>query len=116
MFPMFLTFLVVTSGLGVLLWFGFHRIAMHLRGNREVTRAVFEHVLIPLFGRKGEPEFETGPDGKVLSFDADESLAGSARVGNWMGGVHAPPFLCPERNAMTLEERLERIDAMLACW
>lgn len=73
MFLMFLTFVVVMSGLGVLLWFGFHRIALHLRGNPEATRAVVEHVLIPLFGRKEAKEFETGPDGKVRSFDADES-------------------------------------------
>jgi hypothetical protein len=73
MFLMFLTFLVVMSGIGVLLWFGFHRIALHLRGNPEATRAVVEHVLIPLFGRKEATEFETGPDGKVRCFDADES-------------------------------------------
>jgi hypothetical protein len=73
MFLMFLTFVVVMSGLGVLLWFGFHRIAMHLRGNPEATRAVVEHVLIPLFGRKEATEFESKPDGTLKCFDADES-------------------------------------------
>lgn len=73
MFLMFLTFVVVMSGLCVLLWLGFHRIAMHLRGNPEATRAVVEHVLIPLFGRREAKEFETEPDGKVRCFDADES-------------------------------------------
>lgn len=73
MFLMFLAFVVVMSGIGVLLWFGFHRIALHLRGNPEATRAVVEHVLIPLFGRKEEPEFETGPDGMLRDADLNES-------------------------------------------
>lgn len=69
MFLMFLTFVVMTATFAVLLWFGFHRVALHLRGNPDATRAVVEHVLIPLFGRKDEPEFETLPDGTLKSFD-----------------------------------------------
>lgn len=73
MFLMFLTFVVVMSGIGVLLWFAFHRIALHLRGNLEATRAVVEHVLIPLFGCKEATAFESKPDGTLKCFDADES-------------------------------------------
>jgi hypothetical protein len=71
MFLMFLTFVVMLSGFAVLVWFGFHRIALHLRGNPEATKAVVEHVLIPLFGRKEEPDFEREPDGTIKCYDED---------------------------------------------
>jgi len=66
---MFLTFVVMTASFAVLLWLGFRRVALHLRGNSEATRAVVEHVLIPLFGRKEVPEFETEPDGTLKGFN-----------------------------------------------
>jgi hypothetical protein len=78
MFLMFVTFVVTLAGLGVLAWLGFRRIALHLRGNPEGTRAVVEHVLIPLFGRKEElkpepelepPYVEEQPDGTLQWID-----------------------------------------------
>lgn len=37
----------LTGGIG----FWIYRVAMHLRGNEEATKAVVEHVLLPLIGR-----------------------------------------------------------------
>lgn len=66
MFLMFVTFVVTLAGLGVLAWLGFRRIALHLRGNPEATKAVVEHVLIPLFGRPTTCEIEFLPDGTMV--------------------------------------------------
>lgn len=51
MFLMFVTFVVVLAGMAALIWIGCQRVALHLRGKPEATRAVVEHVLMPLFGR-----------------------------------------------------------------
>jgi hypothetical protein len=67
---MFLTFVFMTTLLAVLLWLGFNRVTLHLRDNPEATRAVVEHVLIPLFGRKEEPPFKTELDGTPKGVDA----------------------------------------------
>lgn len=55
MFLMFLTFIAMLAGMAALVWFGCQRVAMHLSGKPEATRAVVEHVLMPLFGRKEMP-------------------------------------------------------------
>lgn len=55
MFLMFLTFVVMLAGMAALVWLGCQRVALHLRGKPEATRAVVEHVLIPLFGRAESP-------------------------------------------------------------
>ncbi len=69
MFMMFVTFVVTLAAFAVLGWLGFRRIALHLRGNPEATKAVVEHVFIPLFGRKEEEtEFEMNDDGTVKSY------------------------------------------------
>ncbi len=54
MFLMFLTFVLMLAGVGGLIWLGCQRVATHLRGKPEATKAVVEHVLMPLFGRKEE--------------------------------------------------------------
>jgi hypothetical protein len=70
MFLMFLILVAFLATVGVLVWFGCQRVALHLRGNPDATKAVVEHVLIPLFGRKQETEYETWPDGTLKACDA----------------------------------------------
>jgi hypothetical protein len=47
-----LTFLLTTAGYGVLIWFGCRRIAAHFRENPAAGRAIFEHVVLPLFKKQ----------------------------------------------------------------
>lgn len=70
MFLMFLILVAFVATVGVLVWFGCQRVAVHLRGNPDATKAVVEHVLIPLFGRKSEPQYESWPDGTLKAYDA----------------------------------------------
>ena len=62
MFLMFLILVAFVATVGAVLWFGCQRVAVHLRGNPDATKAVVEHVLIPLFGRKPERDDESAPD------------------------------------------------------
>jgi hypothetical protein len=45
-------FLITTACYGALVYFGWKRVLVHLKGNAEASQAFTEHVLIPLFGRK----------------------------------------------------------------
>jgi hypothetical protein len=54
-----LTFVVTTGTYAVLLFLAFRRVARQLQGRPEALRAVTEHVLVPLLGKKqGEAETE----------------------------------------------------------
>ena len=75
MFLMFLILVAFVATVGVLVWFGCQRVAVHLRGNPDATKAVVEHVFIPLFGRKPERDDESPPDGTLGRYDA---LSGEA--------------------------------------
>tara|TARA_R110002072_G_scaffold303126_1_gene494844 strand:+ start:5709 stop:5933 length:225 start_codon:yes stop_codon:yes gene_type:complete len=55
MFLMFLTFMAMLAGMAALVWAGCQRVALHLRDKPEATRAVVEHVLMPLLGRTRIP-------------------------------------------------------------
>lgn len=57
-----LTFLLTTAGHGVVLWLAIRRISRHLQGNPEAVKAVTEHVLIPLLGRRPDNENERPDD------------------------------------------------------
>ncbi len=57
-----LTFLLTTALYGALLWLAVRRILRHLQGNEEAVKAVTDHVLIPLLGRRPEDESECPPD------------------------------------------------------
>jgi hypothetical protein len=72
MFLMFLTFVVMLAGMAALVWLGCQRVALHLRGKPEATRAVVEHVLMPLFGRTEAPGAGGAQDGSG-SWPGDES-------------------------------------------
>jgi hypothetical protein len=61
MFLVFLTFLVTTALYGVLLWLAIRRVSRHLQGNAEAIKAVTDHVLIPLLGRRPEGDREQWP-------------------------------------------------------
>jgi hypothetical protein len=61
MFQVFLTFLVTTALYGVLLWLAIRRVSQHLQGNPEAVKAVTDHVLIPLLGRRPEGDDSPGP-------------------------------------------------------
>jgi hypothetical protein len=71
---MFVTFVVMLIAIAVLVALGCHHVALHLRGNPEATKAVVEHVLIPMFAGPEEPEPEI-PEIPVISempdFDFD---------------------------------------------
>ncbi len=62
MLLIFLTFLLTTAGYGALLWWACRRISRHLRGNPEAVKAVTEHVLIPLLGRRAVEENDNTAD------------------------------------------------------
>jgi hypothetical protein len=77
MTALLLIFVLTLSAFAVLVGFGFYRIALHLRGNPEATKAVLEHVLIPMFAGPEEPEPEI-PEIPVISempdFDFDGAV------------------------------------------
>lgn len=54
MFLAFLTFVFVTAAYAALIGFALYRVATHLRGNEQATKAVVDHVLLPLFGKAPE--------------------------------------------------------------
>jgi hypothetical protein len=54
MVVMMATFLVTTAIYMVLLAFVLRRVARHCQGNETATRAVTEHVLLPILGRSTE--------------------------------------------------------------
>jgi hypothetical protein len=70
MFLVFLTFLLTTAVYGALLWLAVRRISRHLQGNAEGVKAVTNHVLIPLLGRR--------PEGVSEQWPASERQAGIA--------------------------------------
>ena len=48
------TFMLTTGLHGLLAWLAFRRVVKHLQGNDAATKAVTDHVLIPLLGRQTE--------------------------------------------------------------
>ena len=46
--------LLVLAGLGALAWFGWQRVAAHLKSNPEAARLLAEHVITPLLVGKQE--------------------------------------------------------------
>jgi hypothetical protein len=68
MFLVLLTFLLTTALYGGLLWLACRRLSRHLQGNPDAVKAVTDHVLIPLLGRRaeGEKPLSPAPKGKLL--------------------------------------------------
>ncbi|HTU92890.1 MAG TPA: hypothetical protein VMF69_22610 [Gemmataceae bacterium] len=56
MFLIFMTFLLTTAAYGALLWLACRRVLRHLKGNPEAVKAVTDHVLIPLLGRRPDDD------------------------------------------------------------
>lgn len=46
------------------------RIATHMRGNPDATKAILEHVLTPLFSDKKEPEPKSPPGTAMVGHNA----------------------------------------------
>ena len=114
MFLMFSLFVLMLAGMAALIWLGCQRVAAHLGGKPEATKAVVEHVLMPLFGRKETPEAGTFPGGFDSRSAKEEVLKRVlGDVDQERGRVKKPARVCPEATAMTLEERLTKIEAML---
>ena len=63
MFFAALILLLTTGALAAGFGFWVYRVALHLRGNEEATRAVVRHVVMPLFGRESTPDEPPGPPG-----------------------------------------------------
>jgi hypothetical protein len=62
MFLILVTFLVTTAIYVVLLALALRRVARHCQGNETATRAVTEHVLLPILGREpGQKAAEQKP-------------------------------------------------------
>ncbi len=53
---MILTFLITTAFYGFLLWLAVRRVSRHLQDNIEGVKAVTDHVIIPLLGRRPNDE------------------------------------------------------------
>lgn len=53
-----LTFLLTTALYGTLLYLACRRLSRHLQGNPDGVKAVTDHVLIPLLGRRPDSEGE----------------------------------------------------------
>ena len=49
-----ITFVLTTGVFVSLIWLACRRVVHHLRGNPEAVKAVTEHVLLPMLGRKPE--------------------------------------------------------------
>ena len=54
MFAIIVTFSLTTIVYASLMWLACRRVVRHLRGNPEAVKAVTEHVLLPMLGRKPE--------------------------------------------------------------
>jgi len=54
MFAIIVTFSLTTIVYASLMWLACRRVVHHLRGNPEAVKAVTEHVLLPMLGRKAE--------------------------------------------------------------
>ena len=52
MFVVIMTFSLTTGIYASLMWLACRRVVHHLRGNPEAVKAVTEHVLLPMLGRK----------------------------------------------------------------
>lgn len=50
---------LVMAGIGI--WKAFSQIAAHVQEQPEAGKAIFEHVFLPLFGRKKEPTARDHP-------------------------------------------------------
>jgi len=50
---------LVMAGIGI--WKAFSQIAAHVQEQPEAGKAIFEHVFLPLFGRKKEPTTRDHP-------------------------------------------------------
>jgi hypothetical protein len=61
LFGLFFGFLLATGLYGSLLWLGCRRVSRHLQGNPEAVKAVADHVLVPLLGRKPENDSKNSP-------------------------------------------------------
>ncbi len=63
MFLFAMVLLLLTGAMAGGFGFWVYRVASHLRGDEEATRAVVRHVLMPLFERKSSPDEPPGPPG-----------------------------------------------------
>jgi hypothetical protein len=64
----FLFMILIVGGLCVIGWGvieAFGRIATHMRGNPDAAKAIVEHVFMPLFGGRKEPDRKT-PHGTAM--------------------------------------------------
>jgi hypothetical protein len=64
----FLVLILIVGGLLLFAWGvcdALGRIATHMRGNPEAAKAIVEHVFMPLFGSKKEPE-QKAPVGTAM--------------------------------------------------
>ncbi len=52
MLTILFTFVFTTAGFLALIYIGARRVSRHLKGNPEATKAVVDHVLLPLLGRE----------------------------------------------------------------
>ncbi len=57
LFSVFATFVMTAAGLGALEWLLLRQIVCHVQDKPEAVKAILEHVLVPVFGKKvAEPK------------------------------------------------------------
>jgi hypothetical protein len=61
---------LVVFGWGICLALG--QIATHMRGNPDAVKAIVEHVFMPLFGVKKEPDRKSPPGTALVKSDPSE--------------------------------------------
>ncbi len=61
---MFIMFVVMAGGAGIVTWLVWLRLAEHLKENHEAVSALTTHLFVPLLGRKEAPRAEPGQEPK----------------------------------------------------
>ena len=67
--------LLVFGGLMAFVWgvcMALGQVATHMRGNPEAVKAIIEHVFMPLFGDKKEPDRKSPPGTALVKSDPSE--------------------------------------------
>jgi hypothetical protein len=62
---MFIMFVAMSGGAGIIIWLVWRRMAEHLKGNEEGVQALTRHLFVPLIGQKEEPKPEPPPEAEA---------------------------------------------------
>jgi len=77
--------LLIFGGLMVFVWGvceALSQVATHMRGNPDAVKAIVEHVFMPLFGVKKEPDRKSAPGTAFVLGDPSEEPTARDRLAN----------------------------------